>query len=142
MDYYKQGHCVYSCTYHLVLVTKYRRKVFGAGVFEYFKKLLEEVKRYYPEVGIEEVNHDEDHVHLLVRIPPKYSVSKVVNILKSNTGRQLKEKFEFLKKVYWGTTGIWSEGYFVTTVGVNEKVIRTYIEMQGEEDSGQAKLEM
>ena len=66
---------------------------------------------------------------------------KVVGILKSNTARDMKKKFPFLREVYWGTESIWSGGYFVSTVGVNEDVIRRYIEMQGREDVGQAKLE-
>ena len=68
------------------------------------------------------------------------SVGQVVRILKSNTSRDLKKKFPFLKKVYWGTDGIWSDGYFVSTVGINDSIIRKYIENQGKEDSGQAQL--
>ena len=98
------------------------------------------MKDHYPEIDIVEINHDKDHIHLLVIIPPKYSVSQVVRILKANTSRDLKKKFPFLKKVYWGTDGIWSDGYFVSTVGVNEEIIKRYIEQQGKEDSGQAQL--
>ena len=68
------------------------------------------------------------------------SVSQVVRIIKSNTSKDLKKKFGFLKDVYWGTDGIWSDGYFVSTVGVNEEIIKKYIERQGQEDSGQAQL--
>jgi len=121
-------------------VTKYRRKVFNEGVFAYLKKRLNEVKDHYPELDILQINHDIDHVHVLIVIPPKMSVGQVVRILKSNTSRRLKEKFPFLKKVYWGTDGIWSDGYFVSTVGVNEQVIRKYIEHQSQEDAGQAQL--
>ncbi len=85
---------------------------------------------------------DKDHLHLHMVIPPKYAVCKVVDILKANTSRGMKQKFDFLKKIYWKGTGIWSVGYFVSTVGVNEEVIRRYVEMQGKEDSGQAKLEL
>ena len=77
---------------------------------------------------------------MLIVIPPKMSVGSVVRILKSNTSRRLKEKFPFLKKVYWGTDGVWSDGYFVSTVGINEQIIKNYIQNQGEEDSGQAQL--
>jgi REP element-mobilizing transposase RayT len=59
----------------------------------------------------------QDHIHMLVSIPPKMSVSKVVGVLKANTSRRLEEKFSFLKDVYWGTDGIWSDGYFVSPVG-------------------------
>ena len=108
---------------------------------EYLKEVVLDIQKHKPEIVIEEVNTDEDHIHVLVSIPPKYPVSHVVNLLKSNTGRKMREKFKFLDKVYWGSEGIWSIGYFVSTVGINEETIRKYIEYQGREDSGQAKLE-
>ena len=74
-------------------------------------------------------------------IPPKYAVSFAVETLKKNTSRALSERFAFLAKVYWDREGIWSTGYFVSTVGVNEAIIRRYVEMQGQEDAGQAELE-
>ena len=131
---------MYYCKYHLVFATKYRRKIFNDGIFEYMKIKLKDVQDHYPELEIQEINFDKDHIHLLISIPPKMSISSVVRILKSNTARELKKKFEFLKKVYWGTDGIWSDGYFVSTVGINEKVIRDYIEKQSKEDSGRAEL--
>jgi len=136
----KQSHCVYKCEYHIVLVTKYRRKIFNDGLFAYMQEKMKEVKDHYPELEILEIGHNQDHVHLLVSIPPKMSVGKVVGIIKANTSRGLKEKFLFLKDVYWGTDGVWSDGYFVTTVGVNERIIQKYIQYQGQEDSGQAQL--
>ena len=140
IEYKKQSHCVYYCKYHLVFATKYRRKIFNDGIFEYMKIKLKDVQDHYPELEIQEINFDKDHIHLLISIPPKMSISSIVRILKSNTARELKKKFEFLKKVYWGTDGIWSDGYFVSTVGINEKVIRDYIEKQSKEDSGRAEL--
>jgi putative transposase len=104
------------------------------------KDRLKQVKEYYPEIDILKINHDVDHIHILVVIPPKFSVSQVVRILKSNTSKDLKKKFPFLKKVYWGTDGIWSDGYFVSTIGIDEEIISRYIENQGKEDSGQAQL--
>ena len=131
---------MYYCEYHLVFATKYRRKIFNEGIFAYMQERLKQVKEYYPEIDILKINHDIDHVHILAVIPPKMSVSKVVGILKSNISKDLKKKFAFLKKVYWGTDGIWSDGYFVSTVGINEEIIKKYIDQQGKEDSGQAKL--
>ena len=131
------SHCVYQCDYHVVLVTKYRRKIFNEGIFAYFKIKLAEIKEHYPLIKIEEVNHDKDHIHFLVSIPPTIPVGKAVGILKQNTARFLKQKFPFLKEVYWGTDAIWSEGYFVSTVGINDKVIKAYIEQQGKKDAGQ-----
>ena len=74
-------------------------------------------------------------------IPSKYAVSEVVEIIKSNTSKALRLKFAFLKKVYWDDNGIWAKGNFVCTVGINEKIIRAYVQMQEEEDTGQAELE-
>ena len=75
-------------------------------------------------------------------IPPKYSVSEVVDMIKANTSGVLEAKFGFLSKVYWDKRGIWGRGFFVSTVGINEKIIRKYVELQGEEDTGQAELEL
>ncbi len=137
MEYFRQGHCVYYARYHLVFATKYRRKVIKEGVKSCLEDLVKRISEYYPEIRFHEINGEEDHLHLLVTIPPKMPVSKVVSLIKSNTSREVKKKFEFVRKVYWGADGIWSDGYFVSTVGINERIIRKYIEQQGQEDSGQ-----
>ena len=142
MKYKKQSNCVYCCRYHLVFATKYRRKIFNDGISEFFANRLREVTDHYPELEILEYNHDVDHIHLLISIPPKMSVGSVVRILKSNTSRKLKVTFPFLKEVYWGTDSVWSDSYFASTVGVDEQIIRRYIEQQGKEDSGQAQLDL
>lgn len=140
MDYRKQAHAVYYAQYHIVVSTKYRRRILKVGVGDYLKKLVLQVSRIHPDIEVLEVNTDVDHMHLLISIPPKYAVSQVVNMLKANTGRKMREKFPHLDKVYWGVSGIWSTGYFVSTVGIDEATVRNYVRMQGEEDSGQAKL--
>ena len=141
MEYRKQAHAIYYTRYHIVISSKYRRKILKKGVGDYLKKVIFKINNFHPEVEILEVNTDIDHIHILLIIPPKYSVSKIVNMIKANTGKRLRDKFKFLDEVYWGFKGIWSIGYFVSTVGINEEVIKKYIERQGEEDSGQAKLE-
>ena len=142
MEYKKQTNCVYKCDYHIVISTKYRKKIINEGVFEFVKIKLKEIRKYHPEIEYKEINQDEDHIHILISIPPKMSVGSVVRKMKSNTAREVKKRFKFLKKVYWGTESIWSKGYFVSTVGIDEKIIKRYIEFQGKEDSGQAKLEL
>jgi putative transposase len=137
MEYSKQGHCVYYARYHIVIATKYRRKIFQSGIKEYLMQLLRRIPRYYPEIKFIKVNGEEDHLHLLLSIPPKMAVADVVRIIKSNTAREIRKKFNFLDKAYWGNSGIWSNGYFVSTIGVNEEIIRGYIERQGQEDVGQ-----
>lgn len=142
MEYKKQSNCLYYCNYHIIIVTKYRRAVINDGILAYVRECLKRMVEHYPEIEIIKMNHDKDHVHMLVSIPPKMAVGKVVGIIKSNTARDMKKKFPFLRGVYWGTESIWSGGYFVSTVGVHEDTIRRYLELQGQEDAGQAKLEL
>lgn len=108
----------------------------------YLRLRVREVTRHHPEIVIHEVNTDQDHAHILVSIAPRLSIAQAVSIIKANTARDMRAQFPFLDKVYWGFDGIWSIGYFVSTIGVNESVIRAYIEHQGREDSGQATLEL
>ena len=136
------AHSVYHCEYHVVLVTKYRKAIINEGIFAYIKQKLAEITEHYPTICFKTVNHDKDHIHLHLAIPPTMAVGKAVGIIKQNTSRQLKQKFPFLKEVYWGTDGVWSEGYFVSTVGINEAIIRAYIENQGQQDVGQTKFEI
>ena len=138
----KQAHTVYRTQYHIVFVTKYRRKILVKGVAFWLKLRLQEIRKYKPDLEYIEIGMDKDHVHLHMIIPPKYSVSEIVNQIKSNVSRDMKKRFEFLADVYWGTDSVWSTGFFVSTVGINEETIRKYVQMQGKEDSGQAELEL
>jgi putative transposase len=105
--------------------------------------LMQAIPRCHPEIEIIEVNTDEDHVHLLVSIAPKTAVSEAVRILKANTARPMYKRFPFLEKVYYDNDrGIWSDGYFMSTAGINEDIIRNYIKHQGQEDSGQVQLDL
>ena len=81
-------------------------------------------------------------VHMVMIIPPKYSVSDVIGRIKGVTGSQLRKKFSWLKGVYWKENIVWSPGYFVSTVGVDEEKILKYVQWQEHQDSGQAKLEL
>jgi putative transposase len=140
MELINLSHCVYFCDYHIVLVTKYRKKLFNEGIFTYFDKKLAEITEHYPLVQFKKVNHDQDHIHMLVSIPPTMRVGQVVGLIKQNTSRGLKQKFPFIKQTYWGTDAVWSEGYYVTTVGADEAAIQKYIEEQGKKDAGQTKF--
>ena len=68
-------------------------------------------------------------------------MSEVVRIIKCNTGKKIRDRYEYVQNMYWGSDGIWSDGYFVSTIGVNEETIQRYIEEQGKEDSGQTLFE-
>ena len=137
-EYIRADHCVYLCEYHIVLVTKYRRNVIAnKGIWSHLENKLYEVTTYYPRLTIKKINHDINHVHILISIPPQTSVGSVVRLLKTNSSRNIKTKFTFLKNLYHGTDGIWSDGYFVSTVGADQETIKRYIERQGKEDVGQ-----
>jgi len=75
-------------------------------------------------------------------IPPRVSVASVIKYMKSLSGKRLREKFEFMNKAIYGREGIWSRGYCVSTVGLNEKAIMDYVEYQYRENTGQLKLEL
>jgi len=79
---------------------------------------------------------------MIIIIPPKYSVSKIVEIIKSQSTRKIRAEIPWLDKVYYSTRALWTVGYFVSTVGIDEEIIRRYVKYQTEQDSGQAKLEM
>ena len=138
----KSAHAVYKTQYHIVFVTKYRRKILTKGVSQWLRPTFEQLRKYSPDIEFIEIGIDRDHVHLYMLIPPKYAVSQVINRIKVNTSRQMKRKFRFLDQVYWGTESVWSTGYFVSTVGVDESVIQKYVAMQGKEDAGQAQLDL
>ena len=93
-----------------------------------------------PGCEVIEYNIQVDHIHMVIVIPPRYAVSDVIKRLKGVTARRLREKMDWLKKVYWKEGVVWSPGYFVSTIGLNEKVIIEYVKWQERQDSGQAKL--
>ena len=138
--YQRQTHAVYHTRYHIVFTTKFRRKLLKRGIGRYLCFLVKSLQRQHPEIYIIEVNTDEDHIHILCSIAPKLSIAQAVSIIKANTARMLKKKFPFLVHGYFDSETIWSIGYFVSTVGINEAIIKKYITMQGKEDSGQATL--
>lgn len=114
---------MYHCHYHIVIMTKCRKKIFNADVYGFFKKRLGEIREHYPQIEFIGQNRDKDYIHLQVSISPKISVGSVVRIIKSDTVRDLKKSYPFLKKCYFGTESVWSDGYFVSTVGINEAVV-------------------
>ena len=126
--------------YHIVWIPRYRYKVLTIGVKEYLELKMDEVRKLHPEIEYVERSIEEDHVHIVLSFPPKYSISKVVQLIKTNTGKALRDKFEFIRNRYYGRGGMWSRGYFASTVGLDEETIRKYVKYQEKEDLGQAKL--
>ena len=140
MELCRQAHCVYRCLYHLVWILRARDAVLVNGVDQYLLIKLEEIRKLYPEIEYIERNVQPDHVRLVVSVLPRQRIAKIVQLLKANTARALKEQCPFLQARYRGAGGIWSVGYFVSTVGVDEERIKRHVRYQEKEDLGQAKL--
>ncbi|GAB1534821.1 IS200/IS605-like element ISSod23 family transposase [Geovibrio sp. ADMFC3] len=142
MEIIKTSHSAYYLKYHVVWVCKYRRKILKPGVCSYIRKTLPSLLRSMPGVEIEAIGFDLDHLHMVIIIPSKYSISDVMGRLKSQLASRMRKFFDWLEKVYWNENIVWSPGYFVSSIGLNEDVIKNYVEMQGQQDSGQLKIEL
>ena len=121
------GHSVYRTEYHIVWIPKYRRRILNPGVKAYLDKLLPKVLKTTPSCEIVEYNIQVDHIHMVMIIPPKYAVSSVVGRIKGVTSSNLRKRFSWLKKVYWKENLVWSAGYFISTVGIDEDKILRYV---------------
>ena len=136
------GHGIYQTEYHIVWIPKYRRKILNPGMSGYIRKLFPKILQEMPGVEMIELNIQVDHIHAVMLIPPKYAVSEVIGKIKSESSSKIREKFSWLKKVYWKENIVWSPGYFVSTIGLNEQQILKYVKWQNHRDSGQAKLDL
>ena len=131
--YKKLSHVVYKCDYHIVWVPKYRFRILKGSI----KELVEEdLNRLCEWKGCDilELNVQEDHIHLLVSVPPKVSISSLMGILKGKLAIKLFKSYPILKsKPYWGNH-FWARGYFVATVGLDEEMIKRYVKYQEKEE--------
>jgi len=142
MRFRKSSHAIYKTEYHVVWTPRYRRKIFTPGIRHYTQKLLKTLDGLDPDIEVLKVNIPLDHVHMVIVIPPRVSVADAIQFIKSQSGKLLKAKFPFLENVMWGRSGIWSRGYCVSTVGLNEKEILAYVDHQDHDDRGQLKLDL
>ncbi len=131
--YRKASQVVYKCDYHIVWVPKYRFRILKGAI----KELVEQDIRMLCEWKgciVEELNVQEDHVHLLVSVPPKVSISQLMGTLKGKIAIKLFKSYPKLKKKpYWGNH-FWARGYFVNTVGLDEEMIKRYVKYQEKEE--------
>ena len=127
------SHTSYRCKYHVVMVPKYRRVVIynklRADIIEIIKILVNRK----PDLKIIEGEACVDHIHLLLEIPPKYSVSEIMGYLKSKSTLMIFDRHANMKYKF-GNRHFWARGYYVDTVGKNEKIIKEYIQNQLQED--------
>ena len=128
-------HAVYDLKYHLVWIPKYRKDVLSDEVSKHLKEVFQRIAEEY-EFKIDTMEVMEDHVHIFVEVPPRYSPAQVVQILKSVSAREVFKEFSKLREQLWAGE-FWSDGYFVRSVGdkVTADIIRKYIEYQTHEEN-------
>jgi putative transposase len=131
------NHSTYKLQYHIVWGTKYRRKWLKDYVKTELRKSFQETIKKYPELHLFETNTDADHVHIQIEIPPNLAISDAVQKLKGASSIHLKKKFKFIREIYLEKDGIWSVGYFASSVGLNEAQVKQYIEWQGKKERPQ-----
>ena len=138
-DWQNLAHVKWECKYHLVIVPKYRRKVLFGRSRRQVGTILRQLCRQ-KGVDLLEGHAMPDHIHLVLSIPPKYSVAMVVGYLKGKSAIQIHRR---LLGVNRGFTGkhFWSRGYCISTVGLDEKTVRAYVRQQDELDH-QMELEL
>lgn len=124
------NHSVYQVQYHIVWGTRYRRKIIKDYVKIELFKSLHKLQRKFPTWYFHKINTDRDHVHLIIEIPPKDSLAFCVQQLKCHTSADLQKRFPFIMKIYEDGS-MWSVGYFVSTIGLNEQQIQKYVDRQG-----------
>ena len=127
------SHTSYRCKYHIVIVPKYRRMIIYNKLRAYIGAILRQLIERKPDCKLLEAEACPDHIHMLVEIPPKYSVAQFMGYLKSKSTLMIFERHANMKYKF-GNRKFWARGYFVDTVGKNEKVIREYIQNQLVED--------
>ena len=142
MEVIKSAYGVYQLQYHVVWVCKYRRRILNPAVCSYIRKTMPRLLRSMPGVQIETIGFDKDHLHMVMVIPPKYSISSVMGKLKSQLSSGLRRYFKWLCKVYWKENVVWSPGYFISSLGIDEETIKRYVEYQGQQDSGQLRMKL
>ena len=132
------NHSKWECKYHVVFIPKGRRKVLYGELRKHLGEVLRDLAQH-KESRIEEGHLMKDHVHMMISIPPKYAVSSVVGYIKGKSAIHLARVYGEKKRNFAGQS-FWARGYFVSTVGRDEEVIRNYIRHQEKEDEGLEQL--
>lgn len=132
------SHSKWLCKYHIVFTPKYRRKVIYYQLRADIQKIIKDLCKW-KGIEIVEGHMMSDHVHLLLSIPPKYSISQIMGYLKGKSAMMIFERHANLKYKF-GNRHFWAEGYYVSTVGLNTATIQKYIREQEKEDQIMDKL--
>jgi putative transposase len=131
-DFKKLAHAVWECKYHLVWCPKYRFRILSGDIGRSVREIIRQLCEW-KKVEILAGNVQIDHIHLVLSIPPKYSVSELVGFLKGKSAIKIFDMHLELKRRYWGRH-FWAKGYCVSTVGLDEEEIRKYVRWQLKRD--------
>jgi putative transposase len=139
-DFRKLAHAVWKCKYHLVWCPKYRFRILKGDIGESVRDILKQLCEWK---GIEILagNVQADHIHLVLTIPPKHSVSDLVGFLKGKSAIKVFDMHPELKRRYWGRH-FWAKGYCVSTVGLDEEEIKKYVKSQLNKDKNIDQLKL
>ena len=140
MDELSLTHCKYECKYHIVFAPKFRRQIIYGKIKKEIGKILRKLCEY-KGIEILEAEACPDHIHTLISIPPKFSISQIMAYLKGKSSLMTFDKFANMKYKY-GNRHFWCKGYYVNTIGRNEKKIKEYIQNQLQEDLAQDQISM
>ena len=132
------AHTKWNCKYHIVFAPKYRRQVIYGKIKADIGKMLRKLCEY-KQIEILEAEACKDHIHMLISVPPKYSISQIMGYLKGKSSLMILEKYANLKYKY-GNRHFWCRGFYVDTVGRNKKAIAEYIRNQLQEDKEAEQL--
>ena len=124
------GHGAYRTEYHIVWITKYRRRILNPGVKGYLRRLFLKVLNGMPGCEMVECSILEDHIHMIIQLWPRESVGEVVQKLKGGTSKVIRETHPELKEFLWGDS-LWADGYFAETIGsLDEEIVKKYVRDQ------------
>ena len=132
------AHTKWNCKYHIVFAPKYRRQIIYGKIKADIGKMLRKLCEY-KQIEILEAEACKDHIHMLISVPPKYSISQIMGYLKGKSSLMIFEKYANLKYKY-GNRHFWCRGFYVDTVGRNKKAIAEYIRNQLHEDKEAEQL--
>jgi len=134
-EYERLNHSVWECKYHVVFIPKYRRKALFGAIKKELGVIFKDLARQ------KESTIEEGHVHMLISIPPKYSVASVIGFIKGKSAIQIARRFRGKERNFTGEH-FWARGYFVSTVGRDEVRVREYIKNQEKEDVRHEQLQL
>ena len=136
----KLAHAVWQCKYHVVWCPKYRFKILNGEIGKSVRDIIRELTEWR-KIEILEGNVQVDHIHLVLSIPPKYSIAEAIGFLKGKSAIKIFDMHTELKKRYWGRH-FWAKGYCVSTIGLNEAQIREYVRQQMHDDQKLEQLKL